>query len=163
MSRRLAGRRANSSGHHLEAKVKSIFTEMDFEEVLCSRWLLSPRDYGKDLLLKHVPYINIYGGRGYTEFLVKSEQYNLNVRIECKWQSVPGSVDEKFPYLIANCIEKMREPHIIIICEGKGPRKGSVEWMARQAEEFTAKRVKRKIEVMSLKGFEEWVDGWRNK
>jgi hypothetical protein len=29
--------------------------------------------------------------------------------IECKWQQVSGSVDEKLPYLYLNCIEAMPE------------------------------------------------------
>jgi len=50
-----------------------------------------------------------------TEFLLKSKEYNFNVRIECKWQQVSGSVDGKLPYLYLNSIEAMPESNIIII------------------------------------------------
>ncbi len=68
----------------------------------------------------NVPFTTIYQHGGNTEFRLISERYNMDIRIECKWQQVAGSVDEKLPYLYLNCIEAMPEKHIIIIIDGDG-------------------------------------------
>lgn len=90
-----------------------------------------------------------------------SKAYNLNTRIECKWQQVSGSVDEKLPYLFLNCSEKMVEPHIIILLDGGGAKPGAIEWLRDACEKFNLKEAttsKRKIDLMSMTEFVQWVN-----
>jgi hypothetical protein len=123
------GKYASNQGRVLENQVKSMLEQKGFKIVSFTEWKNKPDAYGKELLLTNVPFKNIYEHKGKSEFLLKSEHYNLTIRIECKWQQSSGSVDEKFPYLYLNCIEAMEEDQIIIIVDGKGARKGAVNWL----------------------------------
>jgi hypothetical protein len=109
------GSYASKQGHILESTVESTFREKSFEVLMFRKWQKKPEQHGKELLLKNCPFTNIYHQPGNTEFLLKSEKYNCEIRIECKWQQSSGSVDEKFPYLYLNCIEAMPEKHIVIV------------------------------------------------
>ena len=85
------GSLASGQGKVLEENVISTFSRKGFEVVMWSEWNRNRGSYGEELLLKNVPFKNIYGHDGYTEFLLKSEKYNLEIRIECKWQQSAGS------------------------------------------------------------------------
>lgn len=155
------GSLASGQGKVLEEAVISTFTRKGFESVMWSEWNRHRENSGTELLLKNVPFKNIYGHDGYTEFLLKSEKYDLEIRIECKWQQSGGSVDEKFPYLYLNCIEAMPEKHIVIIVDGGGARDGAVQWLKNAAEEklFTDEKTSgKKIEVLNLSEFIQWAN-----
>jgi hypothetical protein len=156
------GGAANRQGKVLEKTVVPTFASRGFEVVPHSSWTKKPNNYGSDLLLTNVPYTTIYGQRGYTEFLVKSAQYDLNVRIECKWQQSSGSVDEKLPYLYLNCVEAMPESDIIIIAGGGGMKPGAIPWLKFAIEHYKYLALdtpKKNIQIFSL---DEFL-GWANK
>lgn len=158
---RTQGGAANHQGNVLERTVVPTFEAHGFEVVAYSAWLKNPANYGTELLLKHVPYTNIYGARGYTEFLAKSARLELNVRIECKWQQSSGSVDEKFPYLYLNCIETMPETDIIIIAGGGGMRSGALPWLkeaVRQKRYMLPDAPKKNVQVFSIDEFLQWAN-----
>src|SRR5690606_13047129 len=94
-----------------------------------SIWAKNPSFFGKELLLKHIPYDTIYNHKGRTEFLALSEKFNKKIRIECKWQQTSGSVDEKLPYLYLSAIEKMTEDEVIILYGGTGFKPGAIQWL----------------------------------
>ncbi len=156
------GRRANSSGNLLEQTVKNICIQKGFklekyQNYVKNRGLFEERE----ILLTNVPYKSVYGHNGKTEFLLKSEKYGLKTRIECKWQQVSGSVDEKLPYLYLNCIESMPEEHIILIVDGGGWKNGAVDWLKNAAKEKKYTCVgncNKLIEVMSLSEFLAWAN-----
>ena len=155
------GTTANSQGRVLENTIIPTFEHRGFEVVAYSKWLKDPELFGRELLLRHVPYTTIYGHPGYTEFLLKSQHYDLNIRIECKWQQSSGSVDEKFPYLYLNCIEAMPENQIIIIAGGGGTKEGAIPWLKRAVSEklyTTASTPQKQIEVFSLEEFLCWAN-----
>lgn len=155
------GALANDSGNILEQTVKTVFQNKGFNIATYRDWEKNPDVYGTELLLINVPYTTIYSHSGRTEFLAKSKKYNFEIRIECKWQQVSGSVDEKLPYLYLNCIESMPENHIVIIIDGKGFKKGSVEWLRKVVEhkKYTNPINKNKIiEVFSLTEFITWAN-----
>nr|QUV75658.1 hypothetical protein [Caulerpa lentillifera] len=149
--------RGNSSGNVLEQNVVSTFKAKGFEVVKYKFW--DKNKYGGELLLENVPFESIYGHKGYTEFLLKSQKYNLEIRIECKWQQSAGSVDEKFPYLYLNCVESILEKDIIIIIDGGGYKEGALKWI----KEATRRRKyqnsnKKNIQVMNIVEFMTWAN-----
>ena len=155
------GGTANRQGRVLEKTIIPAFEARGFEIVKYSDWIKKPDKYGTEILLKHVPYTTIYGHRGYTEFLAQSKRYNLNHRIECKWQQSSGSVDEKFPYLYLNCIEAMPEPNIIIIAGGGGMKQGAIPWLKRVVLErryLPIGAAQKNIQVFSIEEFLLWAN-----
>ena len=117
--------------------------------------------YGRELLLRNVPFESIYGHASKTEFLLSSALHDKLIRIECKWQQVSGSVDEKFPYLFLNCLEAMPEQEIIIIVDGGGAKPGAIDWLKNTV---TSKKYRNKsnlnksIHVMNLREFIIWAN-----
>jgi hypothetical protein len=156
---RTQGNIANSSGNVLEQTVVSTFKAKGFEVVKYRVWDKNKDSYGTELLLENVPFQTIYGHQGNTEFLVKSENHNLEIRIECKWQQSAGSVDEKFPYLYLNCIESMPENDIIIIVDGGGYKEGALQWIKDAANNRKYQIDNNKnIKVLSLVEFIAWAN-----
>lgn len=155
------GRLANRSGNTLEKTVVGTLTSIGFEFVKYRDYLKKKELYGKELLLYNVPFTTIYNHQGNTEFLLLSEKYRLEIRIECKWQQSSGSVDEKYPYLYLNCIEAMPEKNIIILIDGGGAKIGALEWLkyAAQNKLYTTEQNKDKnVMVMNLSEFLIWVN-----
>jgi hypothetical protein len=70
--------------------------------------------------------------------------------IDTIWQKSSGSVDSKFPYLVANIKEKYPYPTIIVI-DGGGYRKGARTWLQNQVDE-------KLLHVFSVEEFKEWVE-----
>ena len=79
------------------------------------------------ILWKNAPYESIYGTKCRSEFLLQLKE--RKIRIECKYQSVAGSVDEKLPYLMMNFTSQVPEDETIIIIDGDGWRPGAVQWL----------------------------------
>jgi hypothetical protein len=154
------GSLANISGNTLEQIVVSTLLPKGFTLVTFGEYAKAPLSFGKELLIRNAPYQTIYGHPGKTEFLVLSEKYGLEMRIECKWQQSPGSVDEKFPYLYLNCVEAMPEPQIMIIVDGGGAKAGAVEWLkstASSGKYMSSKRENKIITVFTLSEFVQWA------
>lgn len=148
------------SGGVLEEIVKGVFRKKNFVVVHYRAWRKNPEHYGAELLLMNAPYQTVYQHNGKTEFLLKSEKYNKEIRIECKWQQVSGSVDEKLPYLYLNAIECMNEKEIIILIDGDGWKKGAIAWLQEaivQKKYQTAGTLKT-ITVMNMKEFTAWAN-----
>jgi len=149
------GGAANKSGNILEKTVSSVFVNNGFQELKYGEWIKAPRNYSEELILRNAPYQNIYKHNGKSEFLLKSKHYDLEVRIECKWQQSSGSVDEKFPYLYLNCIMQMPENSIIIIADGNGARSGAVAWL-KNACDSKFLNTDKDVRVLSLAEFIVW-------
>ena len=136
------GRSANITGNQLEVTVQTVLLNKGFEIEMYREWEKKPEKYGKELLLKNVPFKTIYNHKGNTEFLLISERYNLRIRIECKWQQSAGSVDEKLPYLYLNTIEAMPEKNIMILIDGDGFKAGAKTWLRNAVKEKSYPRKK---------------------
>lgn len=160
------GTKSNISGNQLEVAVKTVLTGKGFELVKYRVWEKNQEQYGKELLLENVPFTTVYQHHGNTEFLLISEKYNLKIRIECKWQQVAGSVDEKLPYLYLNTIEAMPEKSIMILIDGSGWKSGAIKWLkdAVKEKKYTTEENKDKeILVFSLADFFTWANKTFNK
>jgi DpnII restriction endonuclease len=154
-------KRQTSSGNLLEQTVKTVCKQKGFKIAKYSEWKKNPEKFGVELLLTDVPYNSIYKHAGKTEFLLKSSRYKLEIRIECKWQQVAGSVDEKLPYLYLNSIEAMPEKHIVVVIDGKGWKSGAIPWLKEAAASrkyTTPTNSDKKIEVLSLTEFMAWAN-----
>ncbi len=154
-------KRRTSSGNLLEQTVKTVCSQKGFKIAKYKDWKKNPAKFGDEVLLTNVPYDTIYKHTGKTEFLLKSTRYNLETRIECKWQQVTGSVDEKLPYLYLNSIETMPEKHILIIIDGKGWKTGAIPWLKEAAahRKYTSTvNADKKIEILSLTEFMAWAN-----
>tara|TARA_R100000152_G_C6618477_1_gene69985 strand:- start:73 stop:564 length:492 start_codon:yes stop_codon:yes gene_type:complete len=118
------GTKANKNGISLENLVEDCVVE--YLCVPSERY--SQTDLREDILLKGVPYTNIYGSnRCRSEFVLCLE--GREIRIECKAQHSAGSVDEKLPYLYMNFTQTIEEDEAIIVIEGDGFKKGAKEWL----------------------------------
>ena len=157
----MKGKSANITGNQLEVAVQTVLSNKGFEIVMYREWSKNPENYGKELLLKNVPFKTIYGHGGNTEFLLISEKYDLRIRIECKWQQVKGSVDEKLPYLYLNSIEAMPEKDIMILIDGDGFKKGAKTWLRNAVKRklYTDETNKdTNVMVFSLAEFFTWAN-----
>ena len=159
---------SKKTGSQLESAVKTVLTDKGFKLVNYRVWNRSAdkEKYGKELLLENVPFTTVYKHSGNTEFLLISEKYNLKIRIECKWQQVQGSVDEKLPYLYLNTIEAMPEKDIIILIDGDGWKNGAIQWLKNAVKEqkyTTENNNDKKILVFNLKEFFTWANKTFNK
>jgi hypothetical protein len=154
------GTLANNTGTTLEQIVISTLVPKGFTLVPYKQYAKNPGAFGTELLVRNAPYQTIYGHPGKTEFLLLSQKYGLQMRIECKWQQSPGSVDEKFPYLYLNCVEAMPERDIMIVVDGGGAKAGAVDWLrstARNRKYISPDAPPKNITVCSLTEFVAWA------
>ncbi len=137
------GREANHSGQFLE---EAIEREFGRRGIASETWKQSARGNGHLFahrrLTKRVPYASLYGGRAsYSEF-VYFVGLSPFLRIECRWQEKPGSVDEKFPYLFLNARDHMPEPNIWLVIDGDGARPKGIAWLKREAATVSRKLIR---------------------
>lgn len=146
------GAKANQAGQVFE----------DAVEFFAKRFGVSVVDYKDDKgnlsfiaglkLVKRVPYTNMYTLIGYSEFVLYNQQSGRTARIECRWQSTSGSVDEKFPYLFENAKMHMPEKEIVLLVDGDGAKDEAVAWLKDRAKNFADKT----IHVLTLGQFLAW-------
>jgi hypothetical protein len=153
------GATSNVTGNQLEVAVKTVLAGKGFELVKYRVWESNKAAFGEELILENVPFTTVYGHKGNTEFLLISKQYDLRIRIECKWQQVAGSVDEKLPYLYLNVVEAMPEESVMILIDGGGWKAGAIQWLkdAVDKRKYTANSNK-KIYVFNLTEFFTWAN-----
>jgi hypothetical protein len=153
------GGQANTTGRTLEAVVTQTLEGKGLTVVPYRDYCKQPAIYGRELLLKNVPYTSIYGHAAKGEFVLHSDRYGLNIRIECKWQQRAGSVDEKFPYVYLNCIERIPEPEVFIIVDGGGAKEGSLQWLRDTvaAKRYMQAGNTKRVTVMTLAEFIAWA------
>lgn len=156
---------SNITGNQLEVAVKTVLTGKGMQLVNYRVWENKPYTFGKELLLENVPFTTVYGHKGNTEFLLQSLKYSLKIRIECKWQQVAGSVDEKLPYLYLNAIEAMPETDLLILIDGPGWKPGAIKWLkdAVQQKKYQDENSSKHIMVFNLAEFFTWANKTFNK
>ena len=155
------GGQANKTGNVLEQLVIGTLGAHGFNSIKYSAYIKDESKYGKELLLRNVPFTTLYEGRGFTEFLLLSEKFNLKIRIECKWQQKAGSVDEKLAYVYLSCIEAIPEDDIIILIDGAGFREGAIRWLKNAAEQrkfIPHDKPNKNVRIMSSTEFLTWCN-----
>jgi len=150
------GSKANSNGKRLEDMVEAELNKYGISSLSYSDWLNGvvrvPKGV-KGMLFKNVPYTNVYGANSRGEFLLFLQGL-ADTRIECRSQTVAGSVDEKLPYFLENC-KAFDEKNVIVVLEGNGYKAKAKEWFIENAHAVKFKN----INVMSLKEFKSWIRG----
>ena len=120
------GKRAVKTGRRLESFIKQSLEENGYQYI-------HKKDFLIDLYLKQPIYSSqvnicksIYGSEYNCDFILyHPERWPGCLVIESKWQQRSGSVDEKFPYIIAN-IEQQFPYKAIVLVDGGGFKPGAV-------------------------------------
>jgi len=145
------GKKATRTGKRLEAFIENLLID-------CNYTYIKKKDFKKTTFLDQIIYTkqlevceSIYGSAMKSDFvLYHPEKWPQCLIIESKWQQIGGSVDEKFPYLVANINERYPSPAMIVI-DGGGFKKGAVDWLANQRGENL-------LEVLTMQQFQKWVN-----
>jgi hypothetical protein len=147
----------NATGKSLENQVESILNNQSYVSIEHKNWIKTQEINGK-LLVKHFPYTSIYETKCRTEFVLIDN--GRKIRIECKWQQVSGSVDEKFPYLYWNAVEKWEENESILLVDGGGYKPKALEWLRKSARNRMgfADKPEKAIAVFTFTEFMIWVN-----
>jgi hypothetical protein len=90
----------------------------------------------------------IYGTKWMVDFLLYDADVDQYLVIECKWQQSPGSVDEKYPYLVRNIKEQSPYPCLVLL-DGNGYKPAAKEWLLTQVDE-------KLLGVLSMSEFVKW-------
>jgi len=92
----------------------------------------------------------IYGYHLRVDFVVRNfARFPMGLAVESKWQDVDGSVDEKFPYLVANIRQQCPIPAVVIV-HGGGHRSGAIDWLRACCDD-------RLVGVYTLEQFISWA------
>lgn len=144
------------TGANLELFVENLLIPQGYIKIPHKDWVKT-QDRTKKYLLTNVPYTSMYDTQCRTEFSIITP--NRDIRVECKWQQVSGSVDEKFPYLYYNAVHHFPEKEVILLIDGNGYKKKALEWLQESA------RIKRYhensdkcIRVFQMSDFMSWVN-----
>lgn len=133
------GGRANISGNVLESTVEGTLLGHGYFQVgknlpkkqrlpdLLNSFII-PRRYARQVYIGP----GIYGTDIYVDFyIIGSTSIPGGLIIECKWQQVGGSVDEKLPYVNLNIQSCYPAPTVVLI-DGGGMKPGAITWLTRQ-------------------------------
>jgi hypothetical protein len=164
------GAKANESGKILEQQVTNALLIKGFTTIKHKDWikLTSEQKKGRKLI-SDAPYTSIYASIGEkagiktrssrSEFIISDDQTDTFCRVECKWQAVSGSVDEKLPYVYLNAIESWEEKEIIVLIDGKGWKQNAVNWLkdAVDGRRWREPSDNRNISVFNLGEFIQWA------
>ncbi len=143
------GKEANKSGIRLENWVETLIKDNHYHFVPANRYKaskeLDQKIYSKQIVIGKT----IYDTNRKCDFITYNPYTTkTEIVIECKWQDVGGSVDEKYPFLVLN-IKKIGI-NTIIILDGDGYKKKAKEWLKEQVNGCL-------LEVMSLTEFAKYV------
>jgi len=147
-----AGAKASKNGKNFKEQIATTLRVNGFSEITkedmqslidCEGARLDKKVFAKNVVLGK----NIYSGDWRTDFLY----YNgKNFRIlHARWQQVGGSVDEKFPFFVANA--KKSDKLSIFVLGGDGFKQGARDWLASQVG-------LKIVEVFSEEEFQEWAN-----
>lgn len=114
---RTQGAQANKTGKVAERMIEGMLRQLGYAPVV-GRFIgtgIYDTPIHADILIERAP--------GFAHGLI----------IESKWQSSGGSVDEKYPYLVAN-IRYCYPCPVIILADGSGARPGSIRYLKSQID-----------------------------
>lgn len=146
------GFEANESGRFLENACRAYFLPRGFIVKTFSEDADNADMFASQMLVLRDPYTNLAGLRCYSDLVIIDNQ--RRIRLECKWQDTPGSVDEKLFGLFFNLRDTAPEYEIVILHGGNGARVEIIRWLEKEAK-LAAPR--KKIWVLNINDFPLWV------
>lgn len=125
--------KASNTGRILERFVASLLADNGYVPIKPAKTFLAMRELERPIFTQQFTVgESIYKKPRKVDFILyHPEKWADCLVIECKWQASPGSVDEKFPFLVAN-IEHGSYPTIVIL-DGGGYTEASGEWLKEQS------------------------------
>ena len=97
----------------------------------------------------------LWGDPLVVDVVVDADQFGefpRGVAIECKWQQVPGSADEKFAFLALNVLHGAYPVPVIVLIDGGGARRQAITWLRNQVDG------RRLAHVWTLTEFLAWLN-----
>lgn len=151
MTQRTGGSIANETGNILENFVAQTLDRKGYEFIEKNKFnvamTLNQKIYTRQLVLAQT----IYNTKWNVDFVIHNpEKQPISLIIECKWQQVGGSVDEKYPYTVQNIKEQSPYPAIILL-DGEGYKGGAKEWLKKQVDN-------KLLGVFNMGEFTKWVN-----
>ena len=138
MTRRLSqGGRANQHGRTAETILESLLYDRAPHAEIVPHAKIGHTIYGRPL------EADLY--------ICGLANFPKGLAIESKWQELNGSVDEKYPYLVAN-IRTCYPCPAIVVFGGSGARPDALGWLKRQVDGMHL------IAVLSLEEFITWCN-----
>lgn len=139
-----------TGGH--TAKLNGNVFESSIENIISSKTGYSSVTNSKaktktDVLIRQYPYTTMYGHNGRLDYMLNYD--GKSYFIECKLQTVGGSVDEKLPYTLMNM--NQHEGVKIIVIDGDGWKNGAVEWLYNASKNTD-------VLVMDLEKFAKFIE-----
>lgn len=152
------GARANQNGKVFEDMMIPIFKANGFEIFTESELKKIDVSNIKRYVVKNAHYITIYNESGRTEFVIVDDL--RRIRVEAKYQASAGSVDEKFPYMLLNGIEKYPESEVIFVVDGGGYKPGARKWLKEHIKDnwLNFKDKGKDIKLMTITEFINWFN-----
>lgn len=106
-------------------------------------------------LIQNVPFTNVWGYEGRSEFVLQSQIPARSIRIECKYQNGSGSTDDKLVKTVVELQTTIPEDESILVIDGIGWDKRKIqkvkEWAAN------GKFGPKALAVMSATEFKPWL------
>ena len=136
-----SGKRATIRGGRLESNIASELEMLGYERIWPPSLIFAMKDMGQPVYAQQVVVgSDIYGKKHHVDFLLFNPMKHPNgLVIECKWQSSSGSVEEKFPFLVANINKGTYDA--IIILDGGGYTPGAERWLRGMAGHMRLRHV----------------------
>jgi len=111
------------------------------------------------MLIANMPYTTIFGTKGRREYFIQSDEWEGE--LECKFQNIGGSVDEKMVY-ITETLKRTNLERLAVIYGGafwKNEQRGQavIQWMKDESERIRVDSGKELL-VFDLDGFIKWVE-----
>ena len=135
-----SGQRANHSGNRLEEFVEHALVTKGYVEFQGNKSLafanikaLGGKQYMKQCCIGTTIYDS---ARTCDFFIVNERLFPHGLIIECKWQQVGGSIDEKYPFLVFN-IMKTGVPTVVLL-DGGGYKPAARDWLKGMADPTTS-------------------------
>lgn len=126
------GQQANSNGKRFEGMIAQQLLAQGYDKLTTLPVNMPRKPFFIHQLRKH--FTGIYNSPLCVDFFAFHPiKYDTGLVIECKYQEVAGSVDEKFPYVIANL--KATGCATILLLIGSGAKRSAIDWCITQQNE----------------------------
>ncbi len=135
------GKTANLTGRRLETSVAEILEIAGYKKIDRPQLFWAIREMEQPIYAQQVEVgRDIYGKTRRVDIMCyHPRRWPQCLAIQCKWQAVGGSVDEKFPFEVLS-IQQNEYPTIIVL-DGGGYSKGAETWLKGQAGKNQLKHV----------------------